>query len=46
MTRSSKVFVRSCEAAAIVIALGVFSYYFGRGAMGVARQAFRDFVSG
>jgi len=44
--RSSKAFVRTCEAAAIVVALGVCGYYFSKGALGVARQMFRDFVSG
>jgi len=44
--RSSKAFVRTCEAVAVVIALGVCGYYFGKGALGVARQVFRDFVSG
>lgn len=44
--RSSKAFVRGCEAVAIVLALGVCGYYFGKGAMGVARQVLRDFVSG
>jgi hypothetical protein len=44
--RSSKVFVRSCEVVAVVVAQGVCGYYFGKGAIGVARQVFRDFVSG
>jgi len=44
--RSSKVFVRSCEVVAIAIALGVFGYCFGKQALGVARQVYRDFVSG
>ena len=44
--RSSKVFVRSCEVVAIVIALGVFGYYFGKGALCAAREVCRDFVSG
>lgn len=32
--------------AVVVIATGVCGYYFGKGALGVARQVFRDFVSG
>lgn len=44
--RSSKLFIRSVEAAAIVVALGVCGYYFARGAAHVARQVFSDFVSG
>lgn len=44
--RSSKLFVRSCEAVAVVVALGVFGYYFARGAAHVAREVYRDFVSG
>lgn len=42
----SRAFVRSCEALAVVVAIGVMGYYFGKGALGVARQAYRDFVSG
>lgn len=44
--RSSKLFVRTCEGVAIVIACGVFGYALARGAVHVARQVFHDFVSG
>ena len=43
---STRVLAAGVRATVVLIALGVCGYYFGRGAVGVARQAFRDFVSG